>query len=267
MSARIVSIATISLGFLVATPPVVASILPIEDGAIDDIMEDVIGGEAQAYLEEAQAYWEDIQGYYEDIINGDLEDILEIPTTPGSGEDSEPAMGIPDTQQTREEAISSAESPEAVVRAKNRADIGDRGLASAIARTVLDQQGQAFMRAQQEAASVNLSQAEGGFQQVRALADQAQGKDITQNVMKDLVKQQTAQSAIVLSQTEINRQMSHQLSDLKLQGAASNLMLSDVSAALAAAESRAQREEHSQALSLSNAGARIYIPGVNLTGE
>lgn len=261
------SIATVSFGILVAASPVVASILPT-NGAIDDVIEDVIGGEVQTYVEEAQAYWEEIQGYYEDIINGDLEDILAgIPTTPGSGGSSEPAMGIPDTQQNREEAISNADSPEAVVRAKNRADLSDRGLANAIAQTVIGEEGQEFLQAQQEAASVSLGQAEGGLEQVKTLSDQAQSKNITQNVMKDLVKQQAAQSAIELSQTTINRQMSQQLSDLKLQGAASNLMLSDVSAALAAAESRAQREERTQDLSLSVAGARIYIPGVDLTGE
>jgi len=174
-------------------------------------------------------------------------------------------MGLPDLQTHREQTLAQADSPAAVVEAMNRAELGERALAVGIAEMVFSEEGQALMRSQQEGVAVNLGQAEGAFQETQAIAAAAQSKNITQEVMKDLIQQGVTQSLIGLQQTAISREMSQQLSGLQMQGAANNLMLSDVSRTLAAAESRAQTTERSEAVASSAVSAQIFIPGVPLT--
>jgi len=258
-------ISTLIIGLLL-TAPVGASILPGGNQAVTDIIESVLNEETGgSYLEQAQQYWEEISGYYEAIVSGNLEKILgtlpdEINPNPEAG-----AMGLPDLQTRREQTLAQADSPAAVVEAMNRAELGERALAVGIAEMVFSEEAQALMRSQQEAVAVNLGQAEGAFQETQAIATTAQSKNITQEVMKDLIQQGVTQSLIGLQQTAISREMSQQLSGLQMQGAANNLMLSDVSRTLAAAESRAQKVERSQAVASSTVSAQIFIPGVPLT--
>jgi hypothetical protein len=267
-------VGAVILGLILASPAF-ASILPVGNSEIDQIIEGVIKDETggSEYLNQAKQYWEEISGYYQDIVSGNLESILpNLPTSGGINPFPQPetgkpigAMGIPDIQKHRSDTLAQAESPIAVVEANNRAEMVERALAISISQMVFSEEGQALIRSQQEATTANFGQAEGAFKETQAIANAAQSKQITQDVMKDLVKQSVTQSVIELKQTAISREMSQQLSGLQMQGAANNLMLSDVSRTLAAGESRAQQEEQTQALASSAISAQIFIPGVPLT--
>ena len=123
----------------------------------------------------------------------------------------------------------------------------DRTQNTAMAATVLSAEGQTAMQQEMKAASATLTQIQG-------LAQQAQGMDVTQDVMKNLTAVQANQSALQAGSYA-------QLMAIRAQDATNATVTSNISEAL----DEANRARHAQAMASADrilrASAGFYIPG------
>lgn len=202
---------------------------------------------ADNYLQQANQYWNQISGFYQAIVSKNLTGIL------GNTALVLGQLGIPDPQGIRSQALEKAKTPDEVQKGQEMAEAANRAIANGIASTVLGQEGQALLKAQQVGVA-------GAVSQNGQIAGAVQKMTVTQDIQKAIATQQA-------NQTSIAGRMSDQLASLQLQGAASNLMLSDIGGTLTQELFDARRERDNASLSKSMLGSQIYLPSYNLAGD
>ena len=180
---------------------------------------------ASNYAGQAQLYSDQLSSFYYNLIAGNLDGIL------GDLQAISGALGIPDPFAVRSQSEWDEQIPSGT--------FSTRGAS-----------------VQQSATAAGPS---------ATSAREAQGRNITQDILKDVARQQaiTAQQQTV--QAQISQQMSGQLTGLQLQGAASNVMLSDISGSLDFQQSQRQVSRQAENFSEAQTAAQIFIPGIRFS--
>jgi hypothetical protein len=130
---------------------------------------------------------------------------------------------------------------------------------------VLGKDGQSVAQQQQQQLATIVQQSATAAGQSVTSAQSAQGRNITQDILKDVAVQQAVIAQQQTAQAQINQQMSGQLTGLQLQGAASNVMLSDISGTLDFQQSQRQVSRQAENLSEAQTAAQVFIPGIRFS--
>lgn len=215
--------------------------------------------DATGYVGQAQQYWRQLSSFYYNIIGGNLEGIL------GDIQGITGVLGIPDPFAIRTQGEWNEQIPGTMTTAQAKANTADRVITSAIASTVLGKSGQAVIREQQQQIAAVVQQSAQAAQSSSATAQAAQSRNVTQDILKDVASQQAIMAQQQTALAQINQQMSGQLTGLQLQGAAGNLMLSNISGTLDQQELQRQQAQQATNLSEAQTTAQIFIPGINFT--
>lgn len=215
--------------------------------------------EANGYLRDANDYWNQISSFYYNISAGNLEGIL------GDIEGITGVLGIPDPFAVRTQGEWNEQIPGTMTTAQHKANTADRAIALGIASTVLGQEGQTLIREQQQQVAETVQQSGLAAEQSASAAQQAQSRNVTQDILKDVAMQQGIMAQQQAMLTQVNQQMSGQLTSLQLQGAASNLLMSNISGTLDQEEVQRQQERQDNNLTEAQTASQIFIPGINLT--
>lgn len=244
-------------GILNRASGVTSTLEPVLGESGDEIQTTI--SKTSSYVWRAQQYWNQLSSFYYNLIGGNLEGIL------GDLQGITGALGIPDPFAIRTQGEWNEQIPGTMSTAQAKANTTDRAIATGIASTVLGKDGQTVIREQQQQVAATVSQSATAAQQSAAAAQAAQTRNVTQDILKDVATQQAvmAQQQTVLAQ--INQQMSGQLTGLQLQGAASNLMLSNISSTLDQQELQRQQAQQARNLSEAQTTAQVFIPGIKFT--
>ena len=215
---------------------------------------------ASNYAGQAQLYSDQLSSFYYNLIAGNLDGIL------GDLQAISGALGIPDPFAVRSQSEWDEQIPSGTFSTRGaKANTIDRAIVSGIARSVLGKDGQSVTQQQQHGLAASVQQSATAAQHSATSAQSAQGRNITQDILKDVARQQaiTAQQQTV--QAQISQQMSGQLTGLQLQGAASNVMLSDISGSLDFQQSQRQVSRQAENFSEAQTAAQIFIPGIRFS--
>ena len=176
------------------------------------------------------------------------------------------ALGIPDPFAVRSQSEWDEQIPSGTFSTVGaKANTTDRAIVSGIARLVLGKDGQSIAGQQQQQLATIVQQSATQAGQSATSAQQAQGRNITQDILKDVAQQQAITAQQQTAQAQISQQMSGQLTGLQLQGAASNVMLSDISGTLDFQQSQRQVSRQAENLSEAQTAAQIFIPGIRFS--
>lgn len=214
--------------------------------------------QANQYGQQASQYWSLISSFYNQLISGNIQGIL------GSIQGITGALGIPDPIQIRTDSVWNEQIPGTQATAQAKANTTDRTIATAIASTVLGQQGQTVIRNQQQHIDTTVQNTAAAAQQTVDAASYAQSRNVSQDILKDLSVQQAYISQQQAGLAQINQLLSTQLTGLQLQSAAGNLMLGNISGTLDQQELSQRLEQQATNLSEAQTVSQIYIPGINL---
>ncbi len=130
---------------------------------------------------------------------------------------------------------------------------------------MLGKDGQTVTREQQQQLATIVQQSATAAQHSATSAQSAQERNITQDILKDVAVQQAVIAQQQTAQAQISQQMSGQLTGLQLQGAASNVMLSDISGSLDFQQSQRQVSRQAENFSEAQTAAQIFIPGIRFS--
>lgn len=214
---------------------------------------------ANGYLQDANDYWNQISSFYYNISAGNLEGMLgDISGITG-------ALGIPDPFAVRTQGEWNEQIPGTMTTAQSKGNTADRAIALGVASTVLGQEGQTLIRSQQQQVAETVQQSALAAEQSGAAAQQAQSRNVTQDILKDVAVQQGIMAQQQAMLTQVNQQMSGQLTSLQLQGAASNLLMANISGTLDQQEVERQQQRQDNNLTEAQTAAQIFIPGINLS--
>ena len=125
----------------------------------------------------------------------------------------------------------------------------DRAENRGFSASVIGQEGQEAMRQEAEAATRTL-------QEIQAKAEEAQGMDVTQDVMKNLTAMASQQSALQAG-TYVN------LMALRQQEAANSLVTSNISQGVDEGNRTHHAESMAGAISVMRGSANVYLPGAD----
>lgn len=214
--------------------------------------------QANHYVQDANQYLNQISSFYEQLIAGNIQGIL------GSIQGITGALGIPDPSQIRTQGVWNEQIPGTQATAQAKANTTDRAISMAIASTVLGQLGQTFIRNQQQQVDATVQNTAVAAQQTIDAASNAQSRNVSQDILKDLTVQQAYISQQQAGLAQINQLLSTQLTGLQLQSAAGNLMLGNISGTLDQQELSQRLEQQASNLSEAQTVSQIYIPGINL---
>lgn len=215
--------------------------------------------EASNHLWQAQQYWNQLSSFYYNLIGGNLEGIL------GDLQGITGALGIPDPFAIRTSGAWDEQIPGTMSTAQAKANTIDRAIASSIASTILGKDGQSVIREQQQQIATVVEQSAYKAQQSAVTASWTQSRNVTQDILKDVAIQQALMAQQQSSLVQVNQQMSGQLTGLQLQGAAHNLMLSNISGTLDQQELQHQQQQQANNLSQAQTMAQVFIPGISFS--
>ncbi len=230
---------------------------PILGKDVDKVQDSI--GDATNYVFQAQQYWNQLSSFYSNLIGGNLEGIL------GDIQGITGALGIPDPFAIRTQGEWNEQVPGTMTTAQAKANTTDRVIATAIASTVLGKSGQTVIREQQQQVASVVQQSAQAAQLSAAAAQKAQSRNVTQDILKDVASQQAVMAQQQVALAQINQQMSGQLTGLQLQGAAGNLMLSNISSTLDQQEMQRQQAQQASNISEAQTTAQVFIPGIKFT--
>lgn len=220
---------------------------------LSDVFGNVFGGGEQPWDEHWGASGQPELGGSDDR-NFDIPDVI-------TG-----ALGIPDIIQNHKAIFDQATgharqgTPAAGIQRADRFNLNpiplaqslqfmeDRAQNNGMAATVLSSEGQTAMKQEMEAATVTL-------QQIQAKAQEAQGMDVTQDVMKNLTALQANQSALIGGSYS-------QLMALRAQEAANNVVTSNISESLDEDNRARHAESMTAADHVLRTSAGFYLPGL-----
>ena len=215
---------------------------------------------ASNYAGQAQLYSNQLSSFYYNLIAGNLDGIL------GDLQAISGALGIPDPFAVRSQSEWDEQIPSGTFSTVGaKANTTDRAIVSGIARLVLGKDGQSVAQQQQQQIATIVQQSATAAGQSVTSAQSAQGRNITQDILKDVAVQQAVIAQQQTAQAQINQQMSGQLTGLQLQGAASNVMLSDISGSLDFQQSQRQVSRQAENFSEAQTAAQIFIPGIRFS--
>lgn len=215
--------------------------------------------EANSYVSQAQQYWNQLSSFYYNLIGGNLEGIL------GDIQGITGALGIPDPFAIRTSGAWDEKIPGTMSTAQAKANTTDRAIADGIASTILGKSGQTVIREQQQQIAYSVEQSASKAQQSAVIAQSTQSRNVTQDILKDAAIQQALMAQQQADLVQVNQQMSGQLTGLQLQGAAHNLMLSNISGTLDQQELQRQQAQQANNLSEAQTMAQVFIPGISFS--
>lgn len=212
--------------------------------------------EAGSYVWQAQQYYNQLADFYYNLISGNLSGIL------GDLQEITGALGIPDPFAIRTQGEWSEQIPGTMATAQAKTNTTDRVIATGIASIVLGKDGQTAIREQQQQVAAVVQQSATSARQSGVAAQSAQSRNVTQDILKDVAFQQAFMAQQLTALAQIDQNTSGQLTGLQLQGAATNLMLSDISGTLDSQQMQRQQEQQARNLSEAQATAQVFIPGI-----
>ena len=234
------------------------NLLPLLGEPRDEIQAGI--NRASDYALQAQLYTDQLSSFYYNLIAGNLVGIV------GDLQAISGALGIPDPFAVRSQSEWDEQIPSGTFSTVGaKANTTDRAIVSGIARLVLGKDGQSIAGQQQQQLATIVQQSATQAGQSATSAQQAQGRNITQDILKDVAQQQAITAQQQTAQAQISQQMSGQLTGLQLQGAASNVMLSDISGTLDFQQSQRQVSRQAENLSEAQTAAQIFIPGIRFS--
>lgn len=235
-----------------------SNLLPLIGEPSDEIQAKL--NRASDYALQAQLYSDQLSSFYYNLIAGNLAGIV------GDLQAITGALGIPDPFAVRSQSDWDEQIPSGTFSTRGaKANTTDRAIVSGIARLVLGKDGQTVTREQQQQLATIVQQSATAAGQSTTSAQSAQGRNITQDILKDVAVQQAVIAQQQTAQAQISQQMSGQLTGLQLQGAASNVMLSDISGSLDFQQSQRQVSRQAENLSEAQTAAQIFIPGIRFS--
>ena len=235
-----------------------SNLLPLLGEPRDEIQAGI--NRASDYALQAQLYTDQLSSFYYNLIAGNLAGIV------GDLQAISGALGIPDPFAVRSQSEWDEQIPSGTFSTVGaKANTTDRAIVSGIARLVLGKDGQSVAQQQQQQLATIVQQSATAAGQSVTSAQEAQGRNITQDILKDVAVQQAVIAQQQTAQAQINQQMSGQLTGLQLQGAASNVMLSDISGSLDFQQSQRQVSRQAENFSEAQTAAQIFIPGIRFS--
>jgi len=214
---------------------------------------------AESYLSQASQYWNQLASFYSNLIGGNLQGIL------GNLQSITGELGIPDPFAIRAQGEWNEQVSGTFSTTQAKANTTDRAVTAGIASSILAKDGQTAIKDQQDQMTAIVGQSADAAQQSDAAATDAQSRNVTQEVMKDIAAQEAFMAQQQTATAQINQQMSEQLTGLQLQGAASNLMLADISGALDLQDSQHRQAQQADNLSEAQTAAQVFIPGIKFS--
>lgn len=178
-------------------------------------------------------------------------------------------LGIPDPFRLRQkiEANTEAEGTKGdPSTAQANANVMDRFVVGGLSASVLGQEGQAVIKTQQKQQEAISKQSNKVNEGLKKLAAKTQKKNISQDILKDIVPGIALIGQQQGLQLEIDRQMSSQLTAITIQQAGSNLLLKGIGSTLDSEQLLKNLERDERNLLEQQTSAQIYIPGAHQPG-
>lgn len=250
-------------------------------------------------LDEVNAYGREIQGFYQNLVGGGLNGILNDVST------LEGVLGIPDPNAVQSQIYTTTtngsetdttfstiptNNHEAIMAYPGRITAANGQITQGVTESIMGKQGQQLLQQQQQqmqsavqqTSSLGqdaVSQAQGATsdgQTAGSFAQEAQGKNVTQDVMKDTAMEMssqasqtshlanlTADTAQMTNQTNAEiALMSQQVQGLEIGQAATNLELTNIDGDLSQMNSVQENEKNRADESVQQSGEMLYIPGL-----
>ncbi len=231
-----------------------------------------MGQVGQESSSQFQSYLDQIKSFFQQEVATDILEIL--PQFSGTIGD----LGLPDPKQLAWAVYSQlpTQSSNQLTLTPQRATAVNKEVVEGVANSVLGQQGQTRLFTQQQqtnqsaqASAQSASLAVEAAQTTAKAAQQAQGQNVTQDVMKStalgIAGLSAAQSATAQVANQTNVQLgnlSAQTLDLQMGIAAANLQLSSIDTDISAMHSNQKAEQDSQYALLQQSSSLVMIPGL-----
>lgn len=156
-------------------------------------------------------------------------------------------------------------SASSTVRARDLANLYDQELSRASAAPFLGKQGKQWAIEQNNAISQVIQSNQKAGQQVQQLATEAQGKNVTQEVIKTQTQIETQLAGMMINQGQLSSQISSSLLSLQQQQGALIQLAANSSEGID--ESNRRERVSRDALLMQGATAQVYIPGLYQQGD